>query len=374
MKLKEIELTNVKCFKDYRLELVRPGTDEPLNVCVLIGPNGCGKSTIMEAIIYTLTTLDQEYGGSIFDEKAIKYKENWLSSELKMQLNADDKKILNIADDTLSLLGAKVQLKNSQSDAYQDFMVYPNGLEIDLCESENDEDKTKKEEQFQKNRAKYENILEQLINNKKMAPVLYFDAFRYLPSSNPQGINMDIMSNVRKDSLRSNVNEDNTISNKYFNVKQWLLNLDYLKLKEGNYYQRVYEHVTRAVDMLFSPLKFSRIEANGNIIFVDDDSKEEIDIGMLSDGFKSLFSIIGAMIMRLSLLGEKEGMPFYMNEAIVLIDEIDCHIHPRWQRNIIPALKILFPNCQYIVSTHSPYILESVQEYEIKQIGERRMV
>ena len=374
MKLKEIELTNVKCFKDYRLELVRPGTDEPLNVCVLIGPNGCGKSTIMEAIIYTLTTLDQEYGGRIFDEKAIKYKENWLSSELKMQLNADDKKILNIADDTLSLLGAKVQLKNSQSDAYQDFMVYPNGLEIDLCESENDEDKTKKEEQFQKNRAKYENILEQLINNKKMAPVLYFDAFRYLPFFNPQGINMDIMSNVRKDSLRSTVNEDNTISNKYFNVKQWLLNLDYLKLKEGNYYQRVYEHVTRAVDMLFSPLKFSRIEANGNIIFVDDDSKEEIDIGMLSDGFKSLFSIIGAMIMRLSLLGEKEGMPFYMNEAIVLIDEIDCHIHPRWQRNIIPALKILFPNCQYIVSTHSPYILESVQEYEIKQIGERRMV
>ena len=374
MKLKEIELTNVKCFKDYRLELVRPGTDEPLNVCVLIGSNGCGKSTIMEAIIYTLTTLDQEYGGRIFDEKAIKYKENWLSSELKMQLNADDKKILNIADDTLSLLGAKVQLKNSQSDAYQDFMVYPNGFEIDLCESENDEDKTKKEEQFQKNRAKYENILEQLINNKKMTPVLYFDAFRYLPSSNPQGINMDIMSNVRKDSLRSNVNEDNTISNKYFNVKQWLLNLDYLKLKEGNYYQRVYEHVTWAVDILFSPLKFSRIEANGNIIFVDDDSKEEIDIGMLSDGFKSLFSIIGAMIMRLSLLGEKEGMPFYMNEAIVLIDEIDCHIHPRWQRNIIPALKILFPNCQYIVSTHSPYILESVQEYEIKQIGERRMV
>ena len=374
MKLKEIELTNVKCFKDYRLELVRPGTDEPLNVCVLIGPNGCGKSTIMEAIIYTLTTLDQEYGGRIFDEKAIKYKENWLSSELKMQLNADDKKILNIADDTLSLLGAKVQLKNSQSDAYQDFMVYPNGFEIDLCESENDEDKTKKEEQFQKNRAKYENILEQLINNKKMTPVLYFDAFRYLPSSNPQGINMDIMSNVRKDSLRSNVNEDNTISNKYFNVKQWLLNLDYLKLKEGNYYQRVYEHVTRAVDMLFSPLKFSRIEANGNIIFMDNDSKEEIDIGMLSDGFKSLFSIIGAMIMRLSLLGEKEGMPLYMNEAIVLIDEIDCHIHPRWQRNIIPALKILFPNCQYIVSTHSPYILESVQEYEIKQIGERRMV
>ncbi len=374
MKLKEIELTNVKCFQDYRLEMVRPGTDEPLNVCVLIGPNGCGKSTIMEAIIYTLTTLDQEYGGHVFDAKAIKYKENWLSSELRMQLNTDDKKILNIENDTLSLLGAKVQLKTSQSNEYQDFMVYPRSLELDPYEVENDEDKIKKTDQFQKNRVQYEKCLEQWINNKKLGPVLYFDAFRYLPSSNPQGINMDIMPDVRKDSLRSNVNEDNTILNKYFNVKQWLLNLDYLKLKEGDYYQRVYEHVTKAVDMLFSPLKFTRIEANGNIIFTDENSKEEIDISMLSDGFKSLFSIIGAMIMRLSLLGEKEGMPFYMNEAIVLIDEIDCHIHPRWQRNIIPALKILFPNCQYIVSTHSPYILESVQEYEIKQIGERRMV
>ena len=374
MKMKEIELTKVKCFQDYRLEMVRPGTDEPLNVCVLIGPNGCGKSTIMEAIIYTLTTLDQEYGGHVFDEKAIKYKEKWLSSELKMHLNADDKKLLNIEEDTLVLLGAQVQLQTSQSDGYQDFMVYPKSLELDPYEAENDEDKIKKADQFQKNRVQYEKSLEQLIDNKKLGPVLYFDAFRYLPSSNPQGINMDVIPDARKDSLRSNVNEDNTISNKYFNVKQWLLNLDYLKLKEGDYYQRVYEHVTKAVDMLFSPLKFSRIEANGNIIFTDNDSKEEIDISMLSDGFKSLFSIIGAMIMRLSLLGEKEDMPFYMNEAIVLIDEIDCHIHPRWQRNIIPALKVLFPNCQYIVSTHSPYILESVQEYEIKQIGERRMV
>ena len=58
----------------------------------------------------------------------------------------------------------------------------------------------------------------------------------------------------------------------------------------------------------------------------------------------------------------------------ILIDEIDCHIHPKWQKNIIPGLKRLFPNCQYIVSTHSPYILSSVQEYEILQIGEKKIV
>lgn len=373
MKLKEIELTNVKCFKNYRLEMVRPGTEEPLNVCVLIGPNGCGKSTIMEAIIYTLTTLDQEYGGHVFGEKAIKYGQNWLGSELLFRLNDDDRKLLDISQNVFSLSSAKFKIKEQKNNEGEDYLMFPKSV---LQDSPVAEDENEKENVQPGHSAKeeYRNGLERWINNKKLGPVLYFDAFRYLPSSNPQGINMDIMPDVRKDSLRSNVNEDNTISNKYFNVKQWLLNLDYLKLKEGDYYQRVYEHVTKAVDMLFSPLKFSGIEANGNIIFTDNDSKEEIDISMLSDGFKSLFSIIGAMIMRLSLLGEKEDMPFYMNEAIVLIDEIDCHIHPRWQRNIIPALKVLFPNCQYIVSTHSPYILESVQEYEIKQIGERRMV
>ncbi len=371
MKLKEIELENVKCFQNYRLEMVRPGTDEPLNVCVLIGPNGCGKSTIMEAIIYTLTTLDQEYGGHVFGAKAIKYGEKWLSSELTFRLSDDDKDMLDTSENKFSVVSAKLELEEKQGDEIQDYLMFPESV---LHAYEPMKDEEEKELKTQKVKEEYKKVLGQWISNKKVGPVLYFDAFRYLPSSNPQGINMDIVPDVRKDSLRSNVNEDNTISNKYFNVKQWLLNLDYLKLKEGDYYQRVYEHVTKAVDMLFSPLKFSKIEANGNIIFVDENSKEEIDISMLSDGFKSLFSIIGAMIMRLSLLGEKDGMPFYMNEAVVLIDEIDCHIHPRWQRNIIPALKLLFPNCQYIVSTHSPYILESVQEYEIKQIGERRMV
>lgn len=186
---------------------------------------------------------------------------------------------------------------------------------------------------------------------------------------------MDVISDIRKDSLKSNIDSNNMVSNKYFNVKQWLLNLDYLRLKEdGTYYKQVYAHILRALDLLFQPLNILEINTSGNIIFQDEVTGEKMDVDMLSDGFKSLFSIIGAIIMRLSIMGGDDENPFYMNEAIVLIDEIDCHIHPRWQRNIIPGLKQLFPNCQYIVSTHSPYILESVQEYEILQIGEKRIV
>jgi len=45
---------------------------------------------------------------------------------------------------------------------------------------------------------------------------------------------------------------------------------------------------------------------------------------------------------------------------VVLIDEIELHLHPRWQRDIIPALKKTFPNCQFIVTTHSPQVISHV--------------
>jgi len=49
-------------------------------------------------------------------------------------------------------------------------------------------------------------------------------------------------------------------------------------------------------------------------------------------------------------------------DGIVLIDEIDLHLHPKWQEKIFPALQNTFPNIQFIVSTHAPKVLESVDE------------
>ena len=92
---------------------------------------------------------------------------------------------------------------------------------------------------------------------------------------------------------------------------------------------------------------------------------------MLSDGFKSIFLIISEILFRLSMTKNSSVEYFYENEAVILIDEIDCHIHPRWQKNLIPCLRNLFPKCQFIITTHSPFVLESLQEYEIIKIGEK---
>jgi predicted ATP-binding protein involved in virulence len=48
-------------------------------------------------------------------------------------------------------------------------------------------------------------------------------------------------------------------------------------------------------------------------------------------------------------------------EGIILIDEIDLHLHPKWQRMIVTKLREVFPNCQFLVSTHSPHVMTHVQ-------------
>jgi predicted ATP-binding protein involved in virulence len=55
----------------------------------------------------------------------------------------------------------------------------------------------------------------------------------------------------------------------------------------------------------------------------------------------------------------------WQGEGIVLIDEIDLHLHPQWQRRVLPALTKTFPNCQFIVTTHSPQVLSEVPKESV---------
>ena len=86
---------------------------------------------------------------------------------------------------------------------------------------------------------------------------------------------------------------------------------------------------------------------------------KEIELELLSDGEKNLLAMVGHLSRRLA-----EHNPDLVNpleaSAIVLIDEIELHLHPEWQRMIIPRLTKTFPNCQFIVTTHSPQVLSHV--------------
>lgn len=83
---------------------------------------------------------------------------------------------------------------------------------------------------------------------------------------------------------------------------------------------------------------------------------EELIVNQLSDGEKCTLAMAGDLARRMAIANPIMKNPLE-SEGIVLIDEIDLHLHPGWQRRVVPALQRTFPNCQFLLSTHSPQIL-----------------
>lgn len=89
-------------------------------------------------------------------------------------------------------------------------------------------------------------------------------------------------------------------------------------------------------------------------------------LSQLSDGEQRLFSLFVDIARQLSINNHMDDIG--QSEAIVLIDEIDVHLHPKWQRRIVPALEDLFPRCQFIATTHSPFVIQATRRQQITSI------
>ncbi|MCF2132108.1 AAA family ATPase [Strepomyces sp. STD 3.1] len=94
--------------------------------------------------------------------------------------------------------------------------------------------------------------------------------------------------------------------------------------------------------------------------------KGTINMDFLSSGYKACFSILFGIIREIE---EKYNIPVESFDGVVLIDEIDLHLHPEWQTKIIDILKWLIPNSQIIITTHSPHVIQNAKQGEIIPLG-----
>ena len=90
----------------------------------------------------------------------------------------------------------------------------------------------------------------------------------------------------------------------------------------------------------------------------------------LSDGERGLLALVLDLTRRLSQANPELENPATEAEAVVLIDEIDLHLHPKWQRHIVHNLTEAFPKCQFIATTHSPQIIGEVESERIHIIAD----
>lgn len=86
---------------------------------------------------------------------------------------------------------------------------------------------------------------------------------------------------------------------------------------------------------------------------------QELEISQLSDGEKCLMALVGDLARRLSIAQPQSATPL-LGQGVALIDELELHLHPAWQREVVPALTRVFPGVQFILSTHSPQVLSEL--------------
>jgi predicted ATP-binding protein involved in virulence len=99
----------------------------------------------------------------------------------------------------------------------------------------------------------------------------------------------------------------------------------------------------------------------------------EQPMDLLPDGLKSIISWLTDVLMRMDRLQWVEDRPVTDQPLILFLDEVDIHLHPKWQRKILPVIQKLFRNAQIFVSTHSPFVVGSVQDawvYKLDAPGE----
>jgi predicted ATP-binding protein involved in virulence len=117
-------------------------------------------------------------------------------------------------------------------------------------------------------------------------------------------------------------------------------------------------------------------------VFFDIDDDEIVSVAKsgsvtpfhrLSDGYKNMLGTVADIAYRTAVLNPHLGAnAVAQTDGVVLIDELDLHLHPSWQRNVVADLKRTFPRIQFVVTTHSPFIIQSLHADELIPLsGER---
>lgn len=140
-------------------------------------------------------------------------------------------------------------------------------------------------------------------------------------------------------------------SNTSFHKKTENIYQDILQMlnDEDNTFTKIYIDWKRSSDGEFVIVK------NGNNL------KEN----QLSSGEKLLFTLVADISYKLALANPSSENPSKEGTGVVLIDEIDLHLHPKWQRKVVTKLREIFPNVQFVITTHSPSIVCDLKPEQI---------
>lgn len=144
------------------------------------------------------------------------------------------------------------------------------------------------------------------------------------------------------------------------------------------YYQTLNELLSNAVSDALNVTGWNQLDYdNGEkVLYVlNSITREKADIRSLSAGNRIVLGVVGDLVHRCSVLNPHAGKEtLAKTPGIVLIDEIELHLHPSWQQQILPTLQRIFPKIQFIVTTHSPQVVSSVPRECVRIVSDGQVM
>ncbi|MCI0486561.1 MAG: AAA family ATPase [Blastocatellia bacterium] len=336
MYLQQFRLKNIACFDELILDFVQAGSNKPCRWIVLLGENGTGKSTVLQMM--ALSLLGRDMGREIIPDKA-----DWE----KFVRHPSIKGRIEI------ILSATREDKNRKSSIGSQYLAaFELGRSI----------KTGLRQDYSGAKADYSKLDETLYAEKLdigwfscgYGPWRRLPPHKFLSGSSPELL---AASRSKAHRFITLFNQELALTR----VSDWLVDLEFRRLKEpGNLApRRSFDIAIQSIEKVLTGVKFKEITSDRDIIFSDNGI--DVSINRLSDGYRGTLSWIGDLIRRLV-----DAFPLMENpleaSGVVLVDEIDIHLHPKWQRTIVEQVRNLFPNLQFIVSSHSPFVAQDMTE------------
>lgn len=150
---------------------------------------------------------------------------------------------------------------------------------------------------------------------------------------------------------------------------EWLKILTYISLQE-NVESDLMKATLEVVYTCLPEVKRIEFRIKENSVMVTFENDDVQRFNNLSDGYRAVMALAADIAYRMATLNPHLGKDVAQKTpGIVLIDELDLHLHPKWQRRIVGDLKRAFPLIQFITTTHSPFIIQSLKLGEVLNLG-----
>lgn len=319
MRIQSVQLENFRGFNNLKLQFF-----EDLNV--IIGENGSGKSSVLDAIAILLSHFIVEI------------------NESSMEIKLTDEDIKNETNQT------KISIDVSKNRTQARWYVSKS-----LGKKENED----------KNSNKKETIRSLFRNDNNVLPLIVYYRVNRVADVNKsfqeklKPLLLDSPLQIYEESLNTKTNFREFFD--WFKEREDYENEQRLDNNEA-WRDAQLEAVRRAI---MEQTGFFDLRMRRNPLRLEvSKGTQRLNVNQLSDGEKCMLAMVGDLARRFSIANPVMQNPLE-GRGIVLIDEVELHLHPAWQRQIIPGLRKTFPNCQFIVTTHSPQVISHVEPEKI---------